>query len=158
MTGGRDLGSFLASLQSMNLETISEVAIDNTLDQMKERNIDQLRHGYDSKGNRLPGYKWEEYANTKHAQNALPGFGNPDYILKGGFTGAFVAERSGDLIGIYSLDGKAQKLEERTDDINQDRQKGADLIYGLGEKEHNSYVKEDLEPAFMDEVRRALDQ
>lgn len=146
---GRDLGSFFDSLEKMDLLQISEDAIDLTIDRISERNVDQLRHGLTSLGTHLRPYRSNKYARVKNEMNPLPGLGNPDFILFGGFTGAIRTERVGDTIGTHSYDPKAPKLENRD---------GANNIYGMDEEEHAGYVNEDLQPVFMQEIFHVLNE
>lgn len=144
---GRDLGNFLEALEKMDLADIAGQAIDKTAEEITRLNVDQLKHGETSTGERLKKYRNNKYARIKNEMNPLPGLGNPDFILFGGFTSKIETERRGDTIGVHSYDEKAPYLEERD---------GADRIYGLGEERHNIYVTETLEPAFQAEVIEAL--
>lgn len=144
---GRDLGNFLEALQTMDLAAIADQAIDKTAEEISRLNVDQLRHGETPTGGRLKRYRNNKYARVKNQMNPLPGLGNPDFILFGGFTSKIETERVGDTIGTHSYDQKAPYLEDRD---------GADNIYGLGEERHNEYVTQTLEPAFQAGVMEAL--
>lgn len=145
----RDLGSFKEALENMDLEVIASTSIINTTGQIVKLNVDQLRNGLTSEEGRLIKYRNPLYALEKNQLNPLPGLGNPDFILTGAFTSPenFRAELVGDAVRIYSIEEKAPKLEARD---------GADMIYGLGEERHDLYIEEDLEPEFMEEVKKSL--
>jgi hypothetical protein len=154
MPGGRDLGDMLRAIQSLDLPTIGEQVLENQADIILQRNKDQLYRGETTDGGRLPPYKSEAYAIEKNILNPLPGLGHADHYLTGAFYEAFVVDISGGVLHIESHDPKALTLEERAG--YGDQQAGADLTYGLGEKEHDEYIEEDYKPGFYEQVHRDL--
>jgi hypothetical protein len=142
-----DPGEYLSNLENMDLQAITERAIDKTLDRIADRNREQLYQGFTPTGGRLAPYRRRKYAAIKNEMNPLPGFGNPDFYLTGAFHRQIQAERVGDIVGVHSYDSKAPKLEDRD---------GADNIYGMGEEHHNEYVREDLSPVYYQEIAESL--
>lgn len=141
------LGTMLEDLELLDLIGITETAISRTTDQMAQRNRDQLYQGFTSTGQRLRKYASPNYATVKQAMNPVPGYGNPDFFVTGQFYARLQAEVFGDIVGMHSSDSKAPYLEDRD---------GADNIYGLGEKQHEAYIDEDLAPVFYREVLEGL--
>lgn len=157
---GRDLGDMLSFVQRLDPEFIGIQVMEDSADEILERNKAQLYRGETTDGGKLPGYSLRAYAELKHRMNPLPGYGIADHKLTGAYYNAFIATIEGDVLHIQSMDEKATKLEERAggydENLMGDRQKGADLSYGLGETEHNAFMVETYKPAFYEEIHRSL--
>lgn len=148
MKQGRSLGDLLEALNNLDLEEVAEMAIEETLDSIADRNREQLLNGFTSAGTRLGKYRSYKYALAKNALNPLPGLGNPDFKLTGDFHRAIKAELFNGTVGVHSYDSKAEKLEDRD---------GADNIYGLEAEQHRQYVEEDLSPVYYSHIHKSLD-
>lgn len=73
-------------LQSLNLEQVTEEAIEETAPQYLELNQEQLYEGTTSQGTQVsPRYRSPKYARVKNEMNPAPGLGVPDLYVTGAF-------------------------------------------------------------------------
>lgn len=140
------IADLLDRINALDVSSESQYAIDETREQLAKRQQHQMLHGLNAKGEKIGEYKNPLYAEAKHRFNPLAGEGNVDLRLTGAFhKGIFVDVRT-DTFVIESGDKKSGDLQERY---------GSD-VFGLNEDTEPKYVKEDLEPVFLGNVRKAL--
>lgn len=148
------------NIARLNLELLAEEAAENTVADFVELNKDQLMHGFRSDGNTLQPYRSKEYADRKHAMNALPGYGIPDYKLTGAYQAAFVGEVINGGLQVISMDNKENKLAKREGSVDQNAvvnvQEGRDAIFGLNDKSTEVYIGEKFQPEYYEIIHRAL--
>lgn len=149
-------GAYLESLRKLDFEDITVQVLQDSEEVILQRNKAQMYRGKDTNNNFIQPYVLPEYALKKHRMNATPGYGNPDYYLTGAYYRDMRFEVDNAEMHIYNVNQKAPYLETRAGGDNQDY--GADLLYGLGEQEHNAFVDQDLTPAFYEQVHRELNQ
>lgn len=131
-----------AKLQSLNIAEVSQASIEETKDEIIERQKEQLRYGLNSKGEKIGKYKNPAYARKKSSMNPLAGFGNVDLKLTGAFVGGIKVDVGNEVFTTESLDSKAEGLEAKY---------GNDIL-GLDEDHKKGYVK-NLRPVFLKKVR-----
>jgi len=105
-------------LQRLNLEQVTEEAIQETAEDYLELNREQLYQGKTSMGQELlPTYRSEVYAQMKNDMNPAPGLGIPDLKLTGAFYQGLSLEIQAGQIQEESDVEYAGKLFEKYDDI-----------------------------------------
>jgi len=73
----------LSKFKSLVIETIAAQVVEGTERELITLNQNQLFHGEDADGNKLPRYRSERRARIKNSMNPLPGYGIPDYYVTG---------------------------------------------------------------------------
>ena len=130
------------------LDLIEEAgaAIDQTRDQLIEKQKDQLLHGFNSKGERIGKYKSAKYARVKNQMNPLAGLGNVDLKVKGDYHGGLFVDVRTDSYVVESGDEKSGDLEK----------KYGKKTLGLNKDSLEEYVPNDLQPVFIKNIRKKL--
>lgn len=132
-------------ISTLNIRTIAETSIEETKQDIIDRQKEQMRYGLNAKGQKIGKYKNDAYARKKNAMNPLAGMGNVDLKLEGNFTGALKVDVGPDVYKTYSTDSKAEALTEKY---------GPDIV-GLDPDHKKGYVN-DLRPVFMKHVREKI--
>lgn len=113
------MGSRALLEKSMQVQkSLKSIGVDSVIETKKdfiELNIDQLKHGKKADGTQIGRYskskQWKWYAEKKHAQNPLAGFGNKDLIHEEDFiNGLDINKHGGDGIEAFSHDEKYNLL------------------------------------------------
>lgn len=135
-----------ARVLNVNIRAIAETAIEETKQDIIDRQQEQLRYGFNAKGQKIGKYKNEAYARKKNAMNPLAGLGNVDLKLEGNFVKAIKVDVTPDVYRIESTDSKSAELTEKY---------GEDIM-GLDADHKKGYVNQDLRPVFMKKVREKI--
>ena len=78
--------SLAEKFNSLNTDKIINESLNETKDEFKSINKEQLRAGKTNTGKNIaPKYRSKKYALAKNQMNPLPGLGNPDLHLTGAF-------------------------------------------------------------------------
>lgn len=133
-------------IDSLNISDQSQIAIDETREQLILKQQIQMLHGLDAKGEKIGKYRNPKYAAAKFAMNPLAGEGYVDLRLTKDFFNAQFVDVRTDVFVIESGDEKTDALVKKY---------GED-IFGLSKDYKTEYVKEDLTPVFLNNVRKAV--
>lgn len=127
----------LENFQKLNIEKDVKVTIAQTVDSLKQLNIEQLKSGQTSEGGRFKHYRSKSYAEMKNQMNPEAGYGNPDLILTG-YT-----------VSTIRVDVGSDSLEYTFDDrYNLAEKYGKDNILGLQDKQQEYYNENVFFPEF----------
>lgn len=129
----------------LNIHAIAEQSVEETKDQIIDRQQEQLRYGLRSDGKKIGKYKNDSYARKKNAMNPLAGFGNVDLKLEGGYHGNLQVDVAPDVYKIYDTDVKAPDLEKKYDNP-----------LGLTTDHKKNYANQDVRPVLMKKVKGQL--
>lgn len=132
--------------EGLNVDTVSQEAMEQVTTPLKEKQKDQLLSGLNRMGEQIGKYRSPAYAKKKYAMNPLPGEGIPDLKLTGAFHREVYAEVRGDKVIVDSTNDKTQAL------VN----KYGEKIFGLNTEKKIEFIKEDLKPAFIREIKKTL--
>lgn len=127
---------------SLNMRSIAEQAVEDTKQDIVERQQEQLRYGLNRKGQKIGKYKNDAYAKKKNALNPLPGLGNVDLKLEGDFHREIFVEVTPDVFKTDSKDSKSIDLQKKYPDA-----------LGLDPDHKKGYANQELRKAFMKHVR-----
>lgn len=131
-------------IMAFDLRGEAAVAIDETRDQLLEKQRDQLLRGERANGKKIGKYKNPAYAAKKYAMNPLAGEGNMDWKLTGALhNDLFVDVREEDII-FDSGDSKTGDLIKRFGDP-----------FGINKDNQEEYVKETLDDMYTERFRKA---
>lgn len=140
------IGDIKRRFKALDINDQAQQAIDDTREPLIEKQKGQLLQGLNAKGNKIGKYRNNKYARVKNQMNPLPGLGTPDLKLTGAFhKGLFVDVRT-DTYVIESGDEKNDDLQDKY---------GTEIL-GLNKESRVEYVKEDLRPRFLKNVRKKL--
>lgn len=140
--------SLLKKFEELDTGIIAVQSIEETADEMADKNKDQLLHGFNSSGELIGDtkpYQSADYAFEKYNKNPLPGLGNPDLKDEGSFYAGIRIEVSGAVIKTESTDSKNEELEAKY--------KGA---LGLNKESKVEYIKESLRPVFFKKIKEKV--
>jgi len=73
----------------------------------------RLKYGQSVDGGVIGTYQSEEYAQQKHEQNPLAGYGNVDLFLTGSLSDDITVTKKGEKFEIFSTDEKYKKLASK---------------------------------------------
>lgn len=131
-------------LKRLDVPTVAENSMEDTKEDFKNIQRDQLLHGKAQDGGPIGKYRSPAYARKKNAMNPLAGFGNMDWKLTGSlYNDLFVDVRS-DTFVTGSADPKFAKLAEAFGDP-----------LGLGGEYKEKYVGV-LSPVFVNKVKEIV--
>jgi hypothetical protein len=97
-------------VKRLNVETTSEESIDQTKEDYKSSQRDQMLHGLKADGSKIGKYRSPAYARRKYAMNPLAGFGNMDWRLTGSLHKEIFVHADNGLVVTGSADEKFNKL------------------------------------------------
>ncbi len=130
------------SLKTIDIQGEAAGAIDDTKEEMKNIQRDQLLHGIKGDGKQIGKYRNRAYAAKKYAMNPLAGIGNVDLKLTGSVhNDIFVDVRDREFI-IDSADTKMEGLTEKYGDP-----------FGLTDENEAVYIEETLQDQFTFRMR-----
>lgn len=128
-----------------NIRQVAEDSIYESRDEIKELQIDQLKHGLKKDGTPIGKYRNAAYAARKNQQNPLAGFGNVDLILTGDLKNQIFVDVREDSFVIDSADEKTGGLIKKYGDP-----------FGLTEDSNASLIKAPLRPTFVRKMKEKL--
>jgi hypothetical protein len=131
-------------VKRLNVETTSEESIDQTKEDYKTSQRDQMLHGLKADGSKIGKYRSPAYARRKYAMNPLAGFGNMDWRLTGSLHKEIFVNADNGLIVTGSADEKFNKLAEAFGDP-----------LGLGGEYKEKYLQV-LTPVFVNKVKEII--
>lgn len=132
---------FFEAIESINISDLAAQSIDDTKENIKDLQRDQLLHGLRGDGKKIGKYRSRKYAAAKNAMNPLAGLGNVDLKLTGAVHGDLFVDVREDEYVIDSADSKMGKLIEKYGDP-----------LGLAQENEQKYIDETLEEAFIKNV------
>ena len=136
------ISSLSEKFNSLNTDKIIDESINETKDEFKAINKQQLKSGFTNTGGKVaPKYRSKKYASAKNQMNSLPGLDNPDLYLTGAFYEGIDVEVGKDVFDIISKDEKGPELENKYSDI-----------FGLGTNFKKKYLDEDLGPTVQKKI------
>lgn len=106
----------------------------------------QMMEGKNMEGDKIGRYRNPAYARLKNAMNPVPGLGFPDLKLTGEFHREIYTEIRGDKVIIDSTNEKTEALAKRF----------GEAIFGLNQDRKSELVKTELQPVFMENIRKEL--
>lgn len=130
------INEMIRRLQAINIHDVIGDAIEQTKEQLKVRQQDQMMEGEGKKG-KIGRYRNLSYAGRKNLINPRPGFGNVDLRLTGDFQEGIRITVNNDSVHYESSDEKAPALEAKYDEAN---------IYGLNKSNASEYSLQDMGP------------
>ena len=137
--------SLLKKFQQLDTAVVATESIDETREVIKQKQRDQLLQGLKADGTKIGKYRNSFYAEKKHAQNPLAGFGNVDLKLTGDlYSELFVDVRSSSFV-IDSADEKTGELVKKYGDP-----------FGLTSDSKVEYINESLQKVFVDNIKKIV--
>lgn len=136
----------LNAYQNLNVNEVSEDALEATTQELRKRQRGQMESGKNAYGEIIGRYRNPAYARKKQAMNPKPGLGNVDLKLTGATHRDIYSEVRGNKVIIDSTNEKTQKLAE----------KYGEQIFGLSPEVKKDYINEDLRPVFIRVIKKAL--
>lgn len=140
------VSNLIKKFRSLNIEQVAQDSMESALPQLVDRQKDQMLSGLNKKGKIIGKYKSAAYANLKHSMNPIPGLGVPDLLLSGDFYRKIYGDVRGNTLILDSTDEKAGFLAKRF----------GEEIFGLNKDSKKEFIKEDLKPAFMTEIKKVV--
>jgi len=107
----------IENLESVDFHEAVKEAISVTRENLKDEQIDQLKHGINGSGIRIGKYKNAKYSQYKHILNPLAGLGNVDLILNHDFSNAIQAYPGSSTVVFTSADVKFKYLTAKYGNI-----------------------------------------
>lgn len=140
------IDDMLDRVREFNVLEESGQAIENTREDMKRIQREQMLQGLNADGVPIGQYKSDKYAAMKAAMNPLPGFGNVDLKLTGSFQDELFVDVRGEEYIIDSADSKAVFLIENY----------TDKAIGLNDASLDKYAQEYAGPQLIEQAREKL--
>jgi hypothetical protein len=132
-------------IQKVDVDQVIETSMEEVSPLMSDRQRGQMIEGVNKKGAKIGRYRNAAYARKKNQMNPIPGFGIPDLLLTGAFYRGIYTEVRGSRVIIDSTDEKAPKLVKQY----------GEEIFGLNKSTKVEFIREDLRPVFMREIKKA---
>lgn len=131
----------IANTEALNISQVIQSTVEDTKEVMADLQTDQMLHGKNAFGNPIGSYASEEYAEQKHVQNSLAGFGQVDLRKEGDFYRGITVTANANSVTITSRDGKTDKLVS----------KYGEEIFGLS-PQYKAIYMEDFKPIAIDKI------
>lgn len=130
------INQMIKRMEAVNMQEIVGDAIEQTKEQLKERQQQQMLEG-EAKTGKIGRYRNLSYAGRKQLMNPRPGFGNVDLKLTGNFQDGIRIVVGPNSVNIDSSDEKAPELKAKYDE----------KIFGLNKRNASDYSLQDMGPA-----------
>lgn len=132
-------------VKNFNPNKAIDEAFEQTVDELAEKNKEQLFEGKDKTGESISRrYRSQKYARVKSEMNPLPGLGVPDLKVTGAFYRGIRVDYQGGVLKTTSTDEKGPELEAKYEGI-----------FGLGGEFKKQFIKDSLRPALNAEITKA---
>lgn len=139
------IDQLITNVQQLNFITIIEESIDQTKEQYKELQRDQMLSG-EGKNGKIGKYQSKSYASKKEQINPKPGFGNVDLKLTGSFQNEIFVDVRTNSVVVDSADAKSGKLIE----------KYGDNIFGLNVVNQSNYSINEMGPVAVKKIKEQI--
>lgn len=137
--------SLIKKFEQLNTDDIAVESIDETKEEIKVKQKDQLLYGLKADGTKIGRYRNNKYAAKKYALNPLAGFGNVDLRLTGELHREIFVDVRDNTLVIDSADEKTGSLINKYGDP-----------FGLGSERRAEYINETLRKVFIDNIKKVV--